>query len=107
MNWRDHLEETILAIMPFCFKNGTNLRGELDRPEFYGEDDTPGAFGYLLDEVLGLMKRAYQAGHFDGVVSATKDLGRADVTVDKDLDRHYSDNKFPLFIKELDNASKA
>lgn len=53
------------------------------------------------------MKRAYQAGHFDGVVSATKDLGRADVTVDKDLDRHYSDNKFPLFIKELDNASKA
>lgn len=40
MNWRDHLEETILAIMPFCFKNGTNLRGELDRPEFYGEDDT-------------------------------------------------------------------
>lgn len=92
MNWRDKLSEVVLGLTRHCYPGGT-----LDRGEWSESKD------YIEDYVEGLLKRAFQAGHREGAISALEVLPEnlKDVyEFEPDVDKHWAEKRWLTFKKD-------
>ena len=106
-NYKDKIEEILLAVMPYSFVKEDGSRGALNKMEFYGEKESglSGSLGYVLDIVKGFIKGGYRKGFLDGTKAAIASLPEDVATrylVEEDLNKFWADKRWEAYQKEIE-----